>query len=114
MEPLPTGVVRFRIQGPSKRIVFASLGAEPVVEALHPGVVLGEEADRLDGALTGDAEARIERAEQALVEVVAGCRSVDEARAELAGYLEWLQLHPSMGRDLEQRGERLLSWLRKQ
>jgi hypothetical protein len=80
---------------------------------MPPGAVLGDEADRLDGSLTGDAEARIERAEQALIEVVAGCRSADEARAELAGYLEWLQLHPAMGGDLEQRGEKLLSWLRK-
>jgi hypothetical protein len=64
----------------------------------------------------GDSEgddAAIDLAEQALVEVLSGCRTADAAAAELRGYLSWINAHPSAGKDLASRAPEFFAWLRK-
>ena len=76
---------------------------------LGTGKVLGTETpvDR-----PGADEPRLLQAEQALVDVVAGCREGDAARVDLQPYIDWLQLHPLAGRDLEIRAPAFLAWLK--
>ena len=59
-----------------------------------------------------DMGARLAQAEQVMVELVAGCRSAQDVRSDLAVYLEWLKQNPTMGGDLEKRGSDFFSWLR--
>src|SRR4051812_7819488 len=42
-EPLPTGMVRYNLRGPTNEIKFASLSKPPDVRRLGPGKVLGTE-----------------------------------------------------------------------
>jgi len=109
---LPTGLVKSEVQGPTERILFTTPGAKPTVEPLAPAAALGVE-DTTVRAPLDNSRGHVERAQQALLEVVAGCRSLDEARGDLEGYLEWVEQNPLQGRDLERRGDPLFSWLRK-
>ncbi|RKG90792.1 hypothetical protein D7W82_02660 [Corallococcus sp. CA049B] len=111
-EPLPTGIVKSEIRGPTERIHFATPGAKPLVESLGNAAVLGVEETAMRESLNPP-QNHVERAEQALLDVVAGCRSLDEARSDLEGYLEWVEQNPLQGRDLERRGDTLFSWLRR-
>ncbi|MFY0580683.1 hypothetical protein ACN28S_46285 [Cystobacter fuscus] len=109
---LPTGLVKSEVRGPSERILFTTPGAKPVVEALESTAMLGVEDMTVRESFNGS-QSHVERAEQSLLEVVAGCRSLDEARGDLEGYLEWVEQNPLQGRDLERRGDPLFSWLRR-
>ncbi|NOJ93027.1 hypothetical protein HMI51_08800 [Corallococcus coralloides] len=111
-EPLPTGIVKSEIRGPTERIHFATPGAKPLVESLGNAAVLGVEETAMRESLNPP-QNHVERAEQALLDVVAGCRSLDEARGDLEGYLEWVEQNPLQGRDLARRGDTLFSWLRR-
>jgi hypothetical protein len=109
---LPTGLVKSEVRGPTERILFTTPGAKPVVEALEPTAALGIE-DTTVRTPVDSTRGQLERAERALLDVVAGCRSLDEARGDLEGYLEWVEQNPLQGRDLERRGDALFSWLRR-
>ncbi|NNC19656.1 hypothetical protein HRD49_22215 [Corallococcus exiguus] len=109
---LPTGLVKLEVQGPTERVHFATPGAKPRVESLAPVAALGVEDTTVQG-LSDSSRSHVERAEQALLDVVAGCRSLEEARGDLEGYLEWVAQNPLQGQDLERRGATLFSWLRK-
>ncbi|QAT84860.1 hypothetical protein EJ065_3297 [Corallococcus coralloides] len=110
--PLPTGLVKFEIQGPTERVHFVTPSAKLRVESLEPVAALGVE-DMTAREPSDFSQNHVERAEQALLDVVAGCRSLDEARGDLEGYLEWVEQNPLQGRDLERRGDTLFSWLRR-
>ncbi|WP_147469486.1 hypothetical protein [Corallococcus sp. AB045] len=110
--PLPTGLVKFEVQGPTERVHFVAPGAKPRVESLEPVVALGVE-DMTAREPSGFSQSHVEQAEQALLDVVAGCRSLEGARGDLEGYLEWVEQNPLQGRDLERRGDTLFSWLRR-
>ncbi|MBN9685946.1 MULTISPECIES: hypothetical protein [unclassified Corallococcus] len=111
-ESLPTGLVKSEVRGPTERIHFATPGATPRVESFGNVAVLGVEDTTARESLNPP-QNQIERAEQALLDVVAGCRSLEAARGDLEGYLEWVAQNPLQGRDLERRGDRLFSWLRR-
>ncbi|HEX8706137.1 MAG TPA: hypothetical protein VF815_45300 [Myxococcaceae bacterium] len=81
------------------------------MKTIEPVAVLGQE-ESSGAARSNDLEARLERAEQLMVEWVAGCRSADEMRSDLAAYLDWLLQNPVMGGDLEKRHSEFFSWLR--
>lgn len=107
-ETLPTGMQRSRLRSPSHRIVFSPMSAEPRVEQLGTSIVLGTQddtADRVDPAL-------VERAEQAMVDVVSGCRTADQATTDIQPYLQWLDREPVIAQDLGHRSRPFIGWLR--
>src|SRR5262249_34089324 len=108
-EVLPTGVVKYRVRGPTLEVSFASLGGPAHVRRFGPGQILGTREEVEPPPFD---EQRLLQAEQAVVDVVAGCRDAETARADLAPYLDWLRLHPLVGRDLETRAPAFFSWLR--
>lgn len=108
VEDLPTGIISTKIHAPSYRITVASADDTIVVEPLASSGVLGTERRR--GARP-DAEA-LAHAEQALMDVITGCRASDDAAADLGPYLAWLDYHGIIARDLEQRVSGFLAWLR--
>ena len=110
-ESLPTGRRRLSVSGPSQRIVFASPDAGPAVESIQPVPVLGEEEQQR--AWPRDFSAELERAEQALIDMVAGRRGPDDQRPALQAYATWLEHSPLMANDLERRAAPFLGWLQE-
>jgi hypothetical protein len=108
-EALPSGMVRYRVRGPLEKVSFTSLGGPVDVRRLGPGQVLGIDEEVEPPPLD---EQRLLQAEQAVVDVVAGCRDAETARTDLALYLDWVQLHPLVGKDLETRAPAFFEWLR--
>lgn len=107
-ETLPTGMQRTRLRSPSHRIVFAPTSTEPRVEVMNASTVLGTQddaAEPVDPAL-------VERAEQAMVDIVSGCRTAEQATPDIAPYLRWLDDEPVIAHDLDQRSQPFLGWLR--
>jgi hypothetical protein len=108
--PMPTSRVTSRVRGPFRRIEFATLDAQPVVQPLKSDT-LGYVDD--SAASDDDAPARLAAATDALVEIVAGCRPEGEARTALAPYQSWLREHDPIARDLERRLPAFIAWLRE-
>lgn len=107
-ETLPTGMARTRLRSPSHRIVFAPLNAEPRIEPLGTSTVLGTQ----DVAVEPVDPALVARAEQALVDIVAGCRTPEQATADLRPYSQWLDHEPVIAKDLVRRSRSFIAWLR--
>jgi hypothetical protein len=107
-ETLPTGMHRTRLRSPSHRIVFAPINADPRIEPLGESTVLGTQddtAEPVDPAL-------VERAEQAIVDIVAGCRTAEQATNDIRPYLRWLDEEPVIAQDLVRRNRNFIAWLR--
>jgi hypothetical protein len=102
---LMTGAVQSKVRGPTNQITFASLSATPSVRRLGRGKLLG-----IWNLV--DPPEDIFQAEQTLVDVVAGCREPESARAELQPYLDWLHLNPPISRDLETHSPAFVAWLK--
>ena len=107
-EALPTGIQRTRLRSPSPRIVFAPVTSAPQLEAIDSSSVLGTQDDPAEPT---DAT-EIARAEQALVDIVSGCRTADQATGEIEAYLRWLEDEPVIAQDLARRSEPFTTWLR--
>ncbi|MCC7374721.1 MAG: hypothetical protein IT581_08690 [Verrucomicrobiales bacterium] len=108
-EPLPTGRVAFQVRGPVRRIVFPSASEAPAVEAVASARDLGIEQE----SATSQASADWAVAEQALLDVMSGQRTAQEASGELIGYLHWLERHPALGADLRVRKQAFFEWLER-
>jgi hypothetical protein len=54
----------------------------------------------------------VPRAEEVLVNVVAGCRQLESARADLHPYVAWIDAHPEIAGDLEKRSPSFIAWLK--
>lgn len=107
-ETLPTGMQRTRLRSPSHRIVFSPMNAEPRIEPLGISTVLGTQddtAEPVDPAL-------VERAEQAMVDIVSGCRTAEQATTDVQPYLQWLDREPVIALDLDHRSRTFIGWLR--
>ena len=107
-ETLPTGMQRTRLRSPSHRIVFSPMNGEPRVESLGTSTVIGtqdEMAERVDPAL-------VARAEQAMVDIVSGCRTAEQATTDIRPYLQWLDHEPVIAQDLDHRSRTFIGWLR--
>jgi len=107
-ETLPTGMQRTRVRSPSHRIVFSLLNAEPRVELLGTSTILGtqdDSAEPVDPVL-------VERAEQAMVDIVFGCRTAEQATMDIRPYLQWLDHEPVIAQDLDHRSGTFIGWLR--
>ncbi|MBA3452927.1 MAG: hypothetical protein H0T42_07540 [Deltaproteobacteria bacterium] len=107
-ETLPTGMQRTRLRSPSHRIVFAPVNAAPRIEPLGTSTVLGTQddmAEPVDPAL-------VDRAEQAIVDVVGGCRTAEQATTDVQAYMKWLDHEPVISQDLVQRNRSFIGWLR--
>ena len=107
-EPLPTGTVQYRVRGPSERVVFAGPDAAAQVEPM-PASDLGTEA-HMEAPPSGLRE-DLERAQQALVDVIGGARTPGDARHDLAAYRTWLDQSPLVRKDLQSRSAAFVSWL---
>jgi hypothetical protein len=107
-ESLPTGRVRYEVRGPSQRIVFADPAAAPVVESITP-VLLGEEDQQR--AWPAGFNAQLERAEEALVDIVAGRRTAEDGRPALQAYATWMAHSALVAHDLHCYAASFLAWL---
>jgi hypothetical protein len=106
--PSSGGMVAFEVSGPAYRVSFSKAG-EPTVEKIGGGS-LGSEKRR--GGPPEGFRAALLGAQNALLEVLAGCRTADSARGDLAAYRTWIELHPAIGADLRRRAGAFLDWLR--
>ena len=107
----PTGRRTRSVTGPTHQMTFGTLGATPMVDRLSDTPLLGTE-DSGD-APSADFAEQMNRAVDAMVEVLAGCRTPESARADLAPYLTWLARYRLMGADLRQRTPAFIDWLSK-
>jgi hypothetical protein len=94
---LPTGRVAYEIRSPEWKLRISPLGARVDVAHLRSMEKLGHEDDR---AMTGDPVSRLREAEEALVEVVGGCRTAAQACKALEPYKTWYEMNPIIGRYL--------------
>ena len=102
VEPLPTGIVSFDVKGPAHRVIVRLPGGVSEVSTVADGKPLG--ADRRTGAGGPPAE-------QALIDVVAGTRSAESARAELSSYVAWAAHEGAIGEDVRRRHAAFFAWL---
>lgn len=107
-ETLPTGMQRTRLRSPSHRIVFSPMNAELRVEPLGTSTILGIQDDTADPV----DPARVARAEQAMVDIVYGCRAANQATTDIRPYLQWLDHEPVIAQDLDHRSAPFIGWLR--
>jgi hypothetical protein len=102
--PLPTGIIAYEVNGPIHKVSLLLPEGQVRVEAIKDGKDLGREYDM------GFAP-NLEAAQHALVEVVLGRRTPDDARAELAVYAKWTATSPVVGADLRRRKAAFFLWL---
>jgi hypothetical protein len=94
---LPTGRVAYEIRSPEWKLRISPLGARVDVTHLRGIEKLGREDH---GAIVEDPLSRLREAEEALVEVVGGCRTIAQACKVLAPYKTWYEANPVIGRHL--------------
>lgn len=102
VEPLPTGIVSYALKGPVYRVTVGLPGSAPEVSAVTNGKPLG--VDSRIGVSAAPAE-------QALVDVIAGARSAESARAELSSYGAWASAEGAVGEDVRRRHAAFFAWL---
>ena len=109
-DSLPSGRVRFRLTGPTHRVEFAALTVKPTVHTYPEPKALGEEERE---HLTDEIKQNLEKAQQTLIEIIAGDRPDEQSRAELQPYLVWLERNPRVAGDVETRSAAFVAWLRE-
>jgi hypothetical protein len=107
MDWLNDGPAWYRPRGPTHEITFTSLKDAPRFRRLGRGKKL-----KAPGFASSEEVASLSRAQQALVDLVAGCRKPEGAKYDLVYYLEWLRLHPEIGKRIEARSPAFVAWLR--
>lgn len=90
------------------RIVFASTNAEPRIEPLGTPTILGTQDDTMEPV----DPALVARAEQVIVDMVSGCRTAEQATADMRPYVQWLDHEPVIAQDLVHRSRSFIGWLR--
>lgn len=103
--PLPSGVVSYRITGPKFRLILPLPEGKPVLTAVEDGKASGTEYDRGLGA------EGMGNAQEALLEVVAGRRDPEAAKADLRAYVNWSRHGAVMGADARKRKGAFFAWL---
>jgi hypothetical protein len=104
-QPLPTGVIASAVSGPVWKVTLTLPDGEPRVERPRDATV---ENVRAEAALSVP---DLAAAEQALVDVVSGVRTAEDARADLSVYGDWADAFPVMGDDLRRRKPELFQWI---
>lgn len=94
---LPTGRVTYEIRSPEWQLRISPLGARVVATHMRSVEKLGREDDH---AMADDPTSRLRDAEEALVEVVGGCRTAAQACKALEPYKTWYAANPVIGRHL--------------
>ena len=94
---LPTGRVTHEIRSPEWMLRISPLGARVVATHMRSVERLGREDDH---AMADDSMSRLRDAEEALVEVVGGCRTAAQACKALEPYKTWYAANPVIGRHL--------------
>ena len=94
---LPTGRVNHEIRSPEWMLRISPLGAPVVATHMRSVEKLGREDDH---AVADDSSSRLRDAEEALVEVVGGCRPAAQACKALEPYKTWYAANPVIGRHL--------------
>lgn len=102
-EPLPSGVVAFKLTGPKAKVSFKLPDGVPIVEAMAIGETSGREA--------GSGIPDMRNAEQALLEVIAGNREPEQAKPDLSPYVKWSLRSAVMGADARKRHAEFFAWL---
>jgi hypothetical protein len=97
---LPTGRVAFEVESPEWELRISPLGRPVEVTHLSSMKKLGHQENSTP---TDEGLAQLREAEEVLVEVVAGCRSPDQACKALGSYQTWYQANPVIGRYLTGR-----------
>lgn len=109
VEALPSSMDRARLASlPHQAEVDVATGAARRVDLPGAGPI-GEEGE---APVDAPDAATLAAAEQALVDVVAGRRPAEAARADLRAYARWLASQPLVARDLERRHAAFVRWVR--
>lgn len=103
--PLPSGVVSYRLTGPKFKLALTLPDGPPVLSPLENGQAAGTGYDRWPGAED------MRKAQEALLEVVAGRRDPEAAKADLRAYQKWSQFETVMGADARKRMPGFFGWL---
>jgi hypothetical protein len=110
-EPLPTSLASDVVHAPSDEVEVDVASGATRHTALPARSPLGEEQRALPGDGPPDAD-ELARAEQALVDVVAGRRPADGARGDLAPYGRWLAAEALLAGDLRGRFGAFFEWVK--
>lgn len=109
VEALGSSLDRARLSSaPHQAVVDVATGTARKLDLAGAGPLGEEEASMVDGP----DEAALAKAEQALVDVVAGRRPAEGARADLRAYVRWLEAQPLIAVDLAKRHAAFVAWLR--
>jgi hypothetical protein len=123
-EPLPTGTTSYRIYAPSQRIEFHTDQARTNVGAIPngttpkfatPEVTHLSDAHPLGSERSADPAFTLQElreSEQALLELIFGCSTLEDVAPRLRAYRAWFERHPLLARDLAVRVPGFFEWLR--
>jgi hypothetical protein len=103
--PLATGVIASNVEGPLHVVSLALPDGEPRAAMVSDRKALGRDT----GAQPDVPD--LAAAEQALVDVLLGRRTLDSARADLAPYSRWATAASPIGADLRRRKPEFFRWL---
>jgi hypothetical protein len=103
--PLPSGVIAYRISGPKAKVAVGLSDGSAIISPLEDGMGSG----RQDGMGPGAQD--LAKAQAALLEVVAGRRTPQAAKADLRAYLKWSHREAVMGADARKRKPGFFAWL---
>jgi hypothetical protein len=108
IEPLATGVTKWRVGRPIARVVVKLADKSASVEKLEPknNKPLGTFENERESATDP-----IHAAEATLFTIVAGQGDAEKVRHRLRPYLDWIDAHPVLRADLRERAPAFLAWL---
>jgi hypothetical protein len=107
-EALPTGVVRYRLSRPSHRIELHAEAELPRVNELPGRGTLGSESwpnGSPDPAALMDGQ-------QAVLDVVFGCKPLAAVSGRLRVYDDWMLAHELLAQDVALQAPAFFDWLR--
>jgi hypothetical protein len=107
----PTGRRTRSVTGPTHRLTFDTLGAAPSLERMSDTPLVGTEQSGDSPA--ADFAERMRHAVDVMVEVIAGCRTPEAARADLEPYSLWLSGNQLIAGDLRRHVPAFIDWLAK-
>lgn len=108
IEPLPSGVVKWRIGRPIARALVTVTDKSATVEKLE---VKNKKPLGTFEEPRGSATDPIHKAEATLFTIVAGQADLEKVRHRLRPYVDWIDAHPMLRADLRERAPGFLAWL---
>ena len=109
--PLPTGAVTYSVRGPVRQVVFDNPAGPPRIIQFKRQKPLGHEHFPACFGQELPTKEALVRAEQALLDFIAGCQTLESLLPKLEPYREWFCVHPVVTTDVRQRLPAFMKWL---